>query len=291
MKKAGLFIVAIYCCLNFLQAQYRYSYIKVGVSAGTTNYLGDLDDDLTFKFTRPGLGATACFKFSPRMEGRVHFFQGWIGGRDAVSANVPRNDRNLSFRSPITEGSATLVFDMFPEVRGYRFRPGFNPYIFGGVGVFKFNPQTKYLGQWYDLQPLGTEGQYLPQLPGKSYPKPYALTQICIPGGVGMHIMVNSHWNIDVEVGFRKLFTDYLDDVSGRYPDLDALRAQNPIAADLSYRGPSDLRDKYIRHIRGDRKQADWYVYTGATASYIIDWVRCPNFGKDMRKKYKSWYQ
>jgi len=67
-----------------------------------------------------GAGA---YKFNPHMEVRFNFFQGWIGATDRVSGNGPRNDRNLSFRSPISEGSAVLVFDMFPESRGYRFRP------------------------------------------------------------------------------------------------------------------------------------------------------------------------
>lgn len=275
MKKAGLFFITLIVFLS-ANAQFRYGYFKVGVSAGTTNYLGDLDDDFTLKFTRPGVGAVGSFRFNPHMEARFSFLQGWVGAKDENSANDPRRWRNLSFRSPITEGAVTLSYDMFGESRGFRFRPGFNPYIFGGVGVFRFNPQAKLNGSWYDLQPLGTEGQYLPSIPGKQYPKPYALTQACLPMGAGAHIMLSKKWNLDIEMGWRKLFTDYLDDVSTRYPDLVALAQANPTAAALSYRGGNNFF--ITKYIRGDKKQADWYIYTGVTASYVIDWVKCPKF-------------
>lgn len=285
MKKIGFLLLLSVICLN-LTAQFRYGYFKVGATMGLTHYLGDLDDDFTFKFTHPGFGATGAYKFHPHMEVRFSFYQGWIGAKDKGSGVLPRKERNLSFRSPITEGAATLVFDMFPEKRGYRFRQPFNPYVFAGIGVFKFNPQAKLQGKWYDLQPLGTEGQYLTPAPGKSYPKPYALTQICIPMGVGAHIMLDRKWSLDVETGFRKLFTDYLDDVSTRYPDLVKLQASNPIAAALSYRGSDLWRPVITKYIRGDKKQADWYIYTGVTATYIIDWVKCPKFGKPARRRY-----
>jgi hypothetical protein len=170
---------------------------------------------------------------------------------------------------------------MFPQARGYRFRAPFNPYIFGGVGLFKFNPKAKFNGQWYELQPLGTEGQYLAPPLGKTYPKPYALTQVCLPVGAGAHIMLNRRWDLDIEIGWRKIFTDYLDDVSTRWPDLTALAASNPRAAALSWQGTNP---SLLRFIRGDKKQYDWYLYSGVTASYIIDWVKCPKF-KPMRRR------
>lgn len=283
MKKIGFFTLVILLCAAS-QAQYRFGYFRAGLSVGATNYLGDLDDDITFKFTKPGVGLIGAFRFNPHMEARFNVYQGWLGATDRNSIAKPRENRNLSFRSPVTEASFTMAYSLFGIGRGYRFRPKFNPYVFAGVGIFKFNPQAKLNNQWYDLQPLGTEGQYLSgnSPSGKPYPKPYALTQVCMPVGGGVQIMLNKNWDLFAELGWRKTFTDYLDDVSSRYPDLNALAASNPIAATLSNRGyPSVARYK-----RGDNKQYDWYVYSNVTASYIIDWVKCPKFKPFRGKRF-----
>ncbi len=258
-------------------AQYRYGYFKVGVSSGSTNYLGDLDDDLTFRYTRAGFGVDGSYRFNPFMSVRLGFFQGWARAADSTGrGNEARIRRNLSFRTQIREVSAMVVFDFVPQDRGYSFRPAYVPYVFGGVGIFSFNPQAELNGTWYDLQPLGTEGQFLGSA---EYPEPYALTQVSIPLGVGIRFAIADRWDLELETGFRKTFTDYLDDVSGEYPNLEELRAQNEIAAQLSDR--IDLNQfpqggAVVNGIRGDRTQSDWYVYTAIRLSYIIDWVRCP---------------
>ena len=68
------------------------------------------------------------------------------------------------------------------------------------------------------LQPLGTEGQQVSgKFPDRHYPKPYKRTQLSIPMGAGINYKVNRQINLGYEIGWRKTFTDYLDDVSGRY--------------------------------------------------------------------------
>lgn len=274
------FLVLVMIFTSNLSAQYRYGHFKVGVSAGTTHYLGDLDDDFTFKFTRPGLGVTAAYRFNPFMTARLAFFRGWISANDANSTNGVRRRRNLSFRTPITEVSSTVSFDFLPSDRSYIYRPTYTPYVFGGVAVFTFNPQAELGGELIPLQPLGTEGQFLVD-PTDTNPAPYALTQFAIPLGAGVRLALGRKWDMEIETGFRKIFTDYLDDVSGLYPNLDELRAQNPVAALLSDR--IDLTQypagaAVVNGIRGDNTQQDWYIYTNVRISYIIDWVKCPSF-------------
>jgi len=274
------FLVLVLFFTTDLFSQYRYSYFKVGLSTGTTNYLGDLDDDFTLKFTRPGVGINGSYRFNPFMTANLGFFKGWISATDANSTNEVRQRRNLSFHSPITEFSATVSFDFLPSDRGYVYRPKYTPYVFGGVAVFTFNPQTELGGETIDLQPLGTEGQNLPDRSGVN-PGPYALTQFAIPLGAGVRFAIAKRWDLEVETGFRKIFTDYLDDVSGTYPNLDELRAQNPVAALLSDR--IDLTQfpdgaSIVNGIRGDNTQQDWYIYTNVRLSFIIDWVKCPSF-------------
>ena len=282
MKAFKLFCILTLGLLlsNESYAQFRNGYFSVGVGTGVTHYLGDLDEDFTLKFTKPGLSVWGAYRFNPFMTARLSFFQGWTGASDENSNNEARRRRNLSFRSPITEFSTQLVIDFIPNERSFYYRPKYTPYIFGGIAIFSFNPQAQLNGEWVELQPLGTEGQFLPD-PNNLYDEPYNLTQISIPMGAGVRVKVTRNIDVAFETGFRKTFTDHIDDVSHLYPDLNDLRAQNPTAALLSDR--IDLTQfpdgaAAINGVRGDRAQTDWYIFTGITVSYVIDWVKCPSF-------------
>jgi len=68
--------------------------------------------------------------------------------------------------------------------------------------------------------------------------KKYGLTQLSIPFGGGVKMALSDDINLRLEVGLRKLFTDYLDDVSTTYADEDELRANNgQLAVDYAFRG------------------------------------------------------
>lgn len=263
-----------------LNAQAQGTYFYVGAAAGTTNYKGDLDDDFTLKFTKPGLVLLGGLKFNNHMALRLSFAQGWMGASDAKAArDIPRRRRNLSFRSPIEEVSLQLVYEFFSNNRKYKYRPQFSPYVFGGISIFRFNPQGKLGNEWYDLQPLGTEGQYLPSC--SDCPDPYKLVQVAVPMGVGIRYRLTSKIDLNLEMGVRKTFTDYIDDVSGEYPDMDALLAADPTAYLLSDRIDRSVYPQGAKHwngIRGDRNQNDMYVLTMVSATYILDWVKCPKF-------------
>lgn len=290
MKSIKYFLAFVAVCwmFNDANAQLRSKYFYVGVSAGATNYKGDLDDNFALKFTKPGFGFQGGYKFHPHMSLRLGFTQGWMKASDAKAArDIPRRRRNLSFRSPITEGSLVLVYEFFANDRKYKYRPQYTPYLFAGVAAFAFNPQAKLGDEWYDLQPLGTEGQHLVDCGYPDCPKPYSLVQISFPFGAGIRYKLTDKIDLSLEIGLRKTTTDYLDDVSGRYPDLDALRSemgnQNgvPAAALLSDRidrGVYPQGGEFWNGIRGDNSQDDWYVVTMVSANYILDWVKCPKF-------------
>ena len=128
---------------------------QAGIVLGTTNYKGDLDDNFALKFTKPGVGGYVSYKFAPNFRVQAHLNQGWMGAEDTKARNEedPRFRRNLSFRSPLTELALTLRYDLFGNERAYKYRPGFSPYLFGGIAVFRFNPKADINGTTYDLQP------------------------------------------------------------------------------------------------------------------------------------------
>lgn len=128
-----------------------------------------------------------------------------------------RYERNLSFKSKITdfmlaaEIHPLFIFNKYDDDKE---APRYSPYILAGVGFFSFKPQALLDGKWVDLQPLSTEGQGFAEYPNR---KPYKLNQLNIPLGLGIKYELSSTLNIRGEMVYRKLFTDYLDDVSSEY--------------------------------------------------------------------------
>ena len=228
-------------------------YLALGVSLNSMNYFGDLAPrkgwaSTDIKFTKPGIGFVAEYKYAPRISFFGDLTYGALRGDDSKSAD-PNDEnakfryiRNLQFRNRIIELSAGVKVDLFTNRGTYLSRPLINPFIFGGVAVFHHNPQaiapaTDQLGdpipeagKWVNLQPLGTEGQYS----GDYNVKPYKRIQISLPVGIGLKYTLNSVLDISAEVGYRILFFDYIDDVSGNYVDLGAL--SSPLAKAMSDR-------------------------------------------------------
>ncbi|MEO8085924.1 MAG: DUF6089 family protein [Bacteroidota bacterium] len=241
----------------------------IGFSAGISNYIGDLDDNFVPRFSTPGVGLHLIHSFSPVISFRVAYYRGWLKASDAEGVINNMQARNLSFKTNIDELSGLLRLKLASiKLRRSKFAL-IEPYIFGGVGFFHFNPKSKYNDTWYELHPLGTEGQYL------SYgnnPDPYSLYQWAIPFGAGVEKSLNSHWVIGVEIGLRKLFTDYLDDVSWNYPDqIQIALEMGPVAAALS--DPSN-RSQYpegrSRYLRGNPERKDWYSYSNFHITYYF---------------------
>src|SRR6185369_11445300 len=111
-------------------------------------------------------------------------------------------ERNLSFSENCFEISAVGIINLFPQGRSFYQRPAFNVYGFAGIGLLYFNPTTMYNGQKYQLASQNTELVN------------YSTVTPVIPLGLGVRFKIGPFTNLSFEGGFRKTFTDYLDDVS-----------------------------------------------------------------------------
>ena len=265
--KNAILLFALFFSLS-LQAQKD---IEIGVFFGGSNYSGDIpsgDNQISTRNMRPAAGLFGRYYVNKYVAFRAGLSVGSIRGNDAQSETLAK--RNLSFRSRIFEAQALGELHL-PLGNSLRSRSPFSPYLFGGVALFHFNPQTTYQGRWVDLQPLGTEGQGI-----DGNPSPYGRWQVSIPFGGGVRVGLGERWAVGLEVGLRRTFTDYLDDVSGNYPDQTILRQQNgDIAADLSFRGdelPGASSDAFpaAGSQRGSAEHDDWYGMGGLTISYLF---------------------
>jgi hypothetical protein len=238
-------------------------YISFGGGMGISNYFGDLaprsrrgSSDLSY--TRTYMSAFYLHRIHPHITIRGALTWMRLRGDDysVSSVSTPTGDdkgrfaRNLSFRNDIFEISGVGIFELFPTDRGFLRRNFINPYGILGLSIFRHNPQTKTPiesgvgaapSKWVDLKPLGTEGQYT-GIPGT--PRPYSLIQIGIPLGVGVRYRLLDKWDLSFEFCYRFVFTDYIDDVSGKYPSdsvyQQMLRDGNELGVILSNRSAED---------------------------------------------------
>lgn len=232
--------------------------VEIGVMLGAMNYIGDLNSQSAAGKMNMAGSAILRYDFHSRWAVQFGFAYGNIegGNPDAIEK------RNLSFRSQIIEGSLTVQFNFVPYQNG-AYAQRFTPYMFAGIGVFGFNPKTQYNGNWYELQPLCTEGQGLAQYPDR---KPYSLIQFSIPFGLGFKCRIGKYFTVGAEYGFRKTWTDYLDDVSTTYVEPELLTANTEaMAAILSDRsGEYENNHAYAPGTqRGDDSLNDWYAFFG----------------------------
>lgn len=271
VRNTFLFICLI--AINQLNAQFH----EVGLWGGMANYFGDLNRNFNWMHVRPAGGAFYRYNINTRLAAKVAVSYGEIEFKDSYT-KIPRNlQRNLSFKSSVADISATFEFNFFHFDKTKPTKKFFTPYLATGIGIFFFNPKAEYNGKWYYLQPLGTEGQNDPSYSGIKKYKLYAF-QIPIEGGFKFHIYKNL--NICVFGSVKKTFTDYLDDVSGYYPNTVSLPGgSRGIAAALSDRsGEVNGGEKAFKagFQRGDGKKNDDFVFVGISVSYTFMDMICP---------------
>jgi len=275
VKKIRLFtlLLGILLC-NFLSAQRGW---EAGGWIGLSHYFGDLNTG--YSLSSPGLaaGVIARYNFDERVCLKFSANYGQGSGDDAKSKNAYEKARNLSFRSPVMEGSAQVEFNFLPYIHGSRDN-FYTPYLFGGFSVVNFNPQAELNGKWHDLRPLGTEGQFR----GEEY---YSTTGALCYGG-GFKIDLSYEWSINLEIGARYLFSDYLDDVSTVYADKEDLEnLRGDIAVALSDRsilvpGVNDGQIGQTGRQRRNSTTKDTYVFLGIGFLYYFGDLRCPPYSR-----------
>ncbi|HEX4957922.1 MAG TPA: DUF6089 family protein [Lacibacter sp.] len=278
--------------LLFLFVTAQAQDVHINLFGGSANYSGDLQSrGFTFDQALFTVGVGVGYEFSDKLMLRagVHYAQ--LNAQDQYQENALRRLRNLSFATNLWEGHVAGEFHFL----GMTDRV-FSPYVMGGVAVFNYNPYAyapvSAGGQKIFLRPLSTEGQGLNGT-GRST---YSLTQIAIPFGAGVRMKLTDKIGVGAEVGYRKTFTDYMDDVSASYVDQATLLSQRgTLAVQMAFRTPEvpgHTTDPYPNAgtQRGGSAKDNYYFMT-FTLSYRLGQGSGGNgFGGGARgnsKKYK----
>jgi hypothetical protein len=212
--------------------------LEIGLNVGPMNFLGDLGGNRGKGTLGPKDNNIPVTNFIGGLSASYYPTE-WIGFRAAVNIGEMEGDdrlirqkqpadtweaarkyRNLTFRSPLTEAYVGVEFypTAFISLRNNWGLPRFRPYLIGGIGVFRFNPQGLYTSptgaqSWVDLKPLRIEGQGMKET---GLPE-YSLTNYCIPMGIGIKYDITERLTFGIELIHRITGTDYIDDVSNRY--------------------------------------------------------------------------
>jgi hypothetical protein len=262
------FLLLLICLISasLLLAQPKDAKTKeLGLLLGVSGYAGELNPYNQFsKLMQPAGGLVFRRAINRRYALKSSLLYGSIKGSDALSNNAFQKNRNLNFKSILLEISGQLEFNFIPYEIG---NPDFpwSPYIFCGLSGFYFNPKGNQDGTWRELRPLSTEGQGV--IPGK---KTYPRTQISFPFGLGLKANLGDNFAFSIEMGLRRTFTDYLDDVSTIYPDQTLLAGTKGDVAAL-YSDPSLQTDvnNNLRQ-RGNSQNKDWYSFSGIMFTYYL---------------------
>lgn len=243
--KAKLLILApLLLCASLVHSQSRkrtHSQHEVGLFAGASYYIGDLNTREHFVYSQPAFGLFYRLSYDYRAALRLGLNYGTLEANDLNSDAAYQQERSLAFSSTLYELNALAEFN-FKEYRIGHDKHRFSLFIFGGLSAFYFN-----------TQPSGGIGPD----EGKSVPK----FQVSLPFGVGIKLNLGKKAGIGLEWGPRRTWTDYLDNVSGTYP------SGNTNGSDPAASSPGAVS---AGAMRGDPTMKDWYFFYGLTLNFKL---------------------
>lgn len=260
----------------------RKQYTSIGVNVNAANYFGDIEPNVNFASFRGGdtrynVGLSIEHRFFPRISLRGNLSYSRLAGDDQKSADPSdanarfRNYRNMTIRNNVAELNGQVVVDLIENRNNYLKRPDFVPFVFAGVGVFYHDPQGRVqsnsmatdglvVGQYYSLQSAKTEG-------GAGYSN----IALSIPFGGGVRYRINRNLDASFEITWHKTFTDYLDDVGGKFADVNDLTT--PVARYFGHdvtAANANTGFNNAGEIRG-KSGNDWFITTGFSLNYILN--------------------
>ena len=265
-QKITLLLIIAFAFSFSATAQQFKPNTEIGLLLGTSYYLGDLNTT-HFNQPLPAAGLIIRKNIDRRFAYKAEVMYLNIKSDERKSEDPIAKNRGLHFKSPVYELSGQIEFNFLP------FQPEnplytWTPFVYTGISIFHYSPKAENKdGEWIDLQPLGTEGQGTTTLFGNETETRdnYSLIQYSIAMGGGFKIAVNPSFNIILEYGARKTFTDYLDDVSTTYPGGNLLDMTNEA---IYMSDPLGTHSKNME--RGNPDKKDWYAFAGITLSFRL---------------------
>lgn len=222
---------------------------EIGLGLGGLSYKGELSPHYQFENNRPALTAFYRKDISAPITLRGSFTGGMLRADDRNVKGVNGNTaplaayRDANMKGTLLEVAGVVEYNFF-DYHDRKDKTHFTPYVFVGLGGFYAH--TKVQGR------------------GISDSKYNSVFSVAIPAGLGLKYALSEHWNLGLEAGARKTFTDGMDRYDGK---------------DLPVSGSE------ANKVLGNSNDKDWYFYNGLSVSYTIYKIRCPDKGQEKAKK------
>lgn len=254
------------------QGQTYFTAVEMGVSAGGSQYFGDLNDNYGLKTINPAFGLYARKHFTQYISVKLVGNYTHLDYSDKLNSNPYQKQRNLDFATNIYEIALQSEFNFFRFVTGDPYRR-FTPYLTGGIGAFLYDPYTTYQGRKYSLRDIGTEGQY-----AGFKDRRYSNVAVCFPIGIGCKVWLKGGVNLSFEIADRLTTTDYIDDVSTTYVGADKfpLTGNSLYIQDKSYEVNANNPLGRAGKQRGNTSSYDQYLMAQLSISWHFKTYHCP---------------
>jgi opacity protein-like surface antigen len=212
-NKSGIFlIVMLGAGISIAGAQVNSAKWQIGVNGGVMVYQGDLTPSPlgSYKTLKPTLAVYVSRILNPSFLLRTNIAFATLRGNESLyKTPAYRQQRNLSFTSPLTEISELFVWNMFGN-NGNEIGNRFSPYLFAGAAVsfINVNRSNNFNKAFFvnDPQVEIRLNQDLNRTPPK--------TILALPVGIGVEYYLTPKLSLTAETNFRYTFTDYLDGYS-----------------------------------------------------------------------------
>lgn len=171
---------------------------EAGLTLGLTTYNGDIDvvAQNLGSAMRPAIGLLGKYRLSNSLLVRGQILIGKLSGSEKNHPTAWRQERGLSFEAKLTEVSALLEYEVVTKKR-------FTGFTFGGIGVTYFNPKTDF----------NLPNKYIDDVNPDAQTN-YKKITLAVPLGVGLKYSLPNEFYLSAEMGYRFVFTDYLDGIS-----------------------------------------------------------------------------
>lgn len=259
------------------RGQMYFTPLEVGIAGGVSQYFGDLNEHYGIKTIHAGGGFYLRRRLNSYISVKLLANYTQVGYDDKYNKASYQIQRNLNFKSDITEVALQAEFNFFSFVTGDPYRR-FTPFLTGGIGMFYYEPYTEYYGQKIYLRPLGTEGQNAGYADRK-----YSNTSVCFPVGAGVKFWIKGGVNLTFEIANRLTLTDYMDDVSATYVGLDKFK-KSPNGGALQDRSLEKNGNTMIGtqgKQRGNTSSKDQYMMALFSVSFNFRSYKCPRSGNE----------
>ncbi len=187
LKKCGFILLLFWFSFCNIKAQDR---LEIGLMAGTSYYLGDLNPHKQFYKPSLAYGGIARYVLTDRFAVKGSATLMKIKGEESFGgASFPNGDGNYSFKRNIGDVALQMEFNFRSYDHPFIKTTTFTPYVSFGVGTAIYQRISS------DLENNSEQMVFI----------------LSLPIGVGFKYKINNWIRVGAEWSFRKTFVDDLD--------------------------------------------------------------------------------